>query len=56
MKKIIAAVGVAMCSLTANAQFWVGGHVGFSRFENSSEFETESESAESKPVKLYHDL
>ena len=53
MKKIIAAVGVAMCSLTANAQFWVGGNVGFSRFENSSELETESESAESKPVKLY---
>lgn len=53
MKKIIAAVGVAMCSLTANAQFWVGGNVGFSRFENSSELETESESAESKPVRLY---
>ena len=29
MKKIVAAIGVAMCSLTANAQFWVGGNVGF---------------------------
>ena len=30
MKKFIAAVAVALCSLTANAQVWVGGSLGFS--------------------------
>lgn len=30
MKKFIAAVAVAMCSLTASAQMWVGGSLGFS--------------------------
>jgi len=29
MKKFLAAVAVAMCSLTASAQVWVGGSVGF---------------------------
>lgn len=37
MKKIIAAVAVALCSLTANAQVWVGGSFGFSTtdYENA---------------------
>ena len=30
MKKFIAAVAVALCSLTASAQIWVGGSLGFS--------------------------
>lgn len=30
MKKFFAAVVVALCSLTANAQVWVGGSLGFS--------------------------
>lgn len=29
MKKFIAAVAVALCSLSANAQVWVGGSLGF---------------------------
>ena len=37
MKKFIAAVAVALCSLTANAQVWVGGSFGFSTkdYENA---------------------
>lgn len=30
MKKFFAAVAVALCSLSANAQVWVGGSLGFS--------------------------
>lgn len=52
MKKIIAATFVAMCSFTANAQIWVGGSVGFSKFDNESQNENLS-SSNNTPTRLY---
>ena len=53
MKKTITAVVVAMCSLSANAQLWVGGGVGFSRFENNSEVENTIGDSGNTPVRLF---
>ncbi len=51
MKKIVVAVVVAMCSLTANAQYWIGGNVGFSQLEDSG---NESFTASNdRPLRLY---
>ena len=37
MKKIILAAFVAVASLTANAQWWAGGEVGFNTWKTTSE-------------------
>ena len=51
MKKVVVAVVVAMCSLTANAQYWIGGNVGFAQLEDSG---NESFSASNdRPLRLY---
>ncbi len=52
MKKIIAATFVAMCSFSANAQIWVGGSVGFSKFDNESQNEGLANS-NNTPTRLY---
>ena len=53
MKKTITAVVVAMCSLSANAQLWVGGSVGFSRFENNSEVDNSISNSGNTPIRLF---
>ena len=51
MKKIFVAVVVTMCSLTANAQYWIGENVGFAQLEDSG---NDSFSASSdRPLRLY---
>lgn len=52
MKKIIAATFVAMCSLSANAQIWVGGSVGFSKFDKEGQNGSFSKS-NNTPTQLY---
>lgn len=52
MKKIIAATFVAMCSLSVNAQVWVGGSVGFSRFDYESQNGSLANS-NSSPTRLF---
>lgn len=36
MKKILATIAVALCALTANAQMWVGGSIGFSHTDSDN--------------------
>lgn len=37
MKKIVLTALVAVCALTANAQAWFGGSVGFNMYDNDGE-------------------